>query len=336
MEGPASDGLVFITRVGSSNEVMRARLSDGALVALTDTPRREESWPYWSGPARRLVFQVAAKSAMNSTDLVLWDVGGGERPLVRTRGRDERWPVWSPRGTRLVYAFRGGRPPSGLISVDVESGTEQLLVEGTRRDFYLRASFAPDGERLVTQRRTAPRGRSQLWIVSPEGPPRPLAHDPGSFDVKAWFTRDGRRIVFSRRPGEGGPHDIVSLRPDGSDLRVIASAPDSDDHSARPSPARDEIVFASDRGGSLGVYLADLSGEGVRVLVDSPDRDEFAPRWSPDGERVVMTTSHVGERSPRLVDPETLGGARLLVVDRNGRVVFETAGLMPDWMPAWP
>jgi hypothetical protein len=28
--------------------------------------------------------------------------------------------------------------------------------------------------------------------------------------------------------------------------------------------------------------------------------------------------------------------ARIAVIDRNGRVLFETPGMMADWMPAWP
>jgi hypothetical protein len=38
---------------------------------------------------------------------------------------------------------------------------------------------------------------------------------------------------------------------------------------------------------------------------------------------------------PRLSDREGLARVRVVVVDREGRVLFETPGMMPDWMPPW-
>jgi Tol biopolymer transport system component len=337
--GEAGDGLVFVARVEGSSELVRARLSDGALRALTHTPDREESWPCWSREAAHLVFEVSRELVGGESDLVLWDAERGERPLLRTPRRDERWAVWSPDGARIAYAFRGGEPASGVALHAPLAGASALLAGAGRLDYFLRPSFAPDGRRLVAQRR-GPDGRgSRLWLLADGEPPRPLLADrdaAGWFDWKAWFTRDGEAIVFSRRPPASGPGDVAVVGSDGSHPRAIASLPESDEHSARPSPTRDEIAFVSDRGGTAGVYLAPLSGAPARVLVDSPERDEVAPRWSPDGERIVLTFSRAGAPEPRLVDAESLAGAGILVVDRGGRVLFETAGFMPDWMPPWP
>ena len=44
--------------VDGSREILRIRLSDAAERAVTATPEREESWPYWSSSAGRLVFAV--------------------------------------------------------------------------------------------------------------------------------------------------------------------------------------------------------------------------------------------------------------------------------------
>ena len=74
--------------------------------------------------------------------------------------------------------------------------------------------------------------------------------------------------------------------PQGVDELAEASF---DQHSARPSPLRDELVFSSDRAGngSHDLFLADLAGGGIRALRESPEQDEYAPRWSPDGERIA-------------------------------------------------
>ena len=48
-----------------------------------------------------------------------------------------------------------------------------------------------------------------------------------------------------------------------------------------------------------------------------------------------MTVAEEQFGMPRLGDLEGLAGAKIRVYDRSGRVVFETNGFMPDWMPAW-
>jgi Tol biopolymer transport system component len=95
---------------------------------------------------------------------------------------------------------------------------------------------------------------------------------------------------------------------------------------------RDEVAFISNRDGSHDVFLVGLTDGVSRNLTRSPEIDEGVPIWSPDGERLVI-----------LRRPRTAPGSRpqveenrLAVIDREGQVLFETQGMMADWMPAWP
>lgn len=318
--------------VNGSSEIVRVRLRDGAEQAVTATPRRTETWPYWSSVAERLVFQVAADAG--PSDLVLWSAEAGETPLTRTPRRDERWPTWSPRTPNLIYAFRGGQPAAGLAAVNVLNGKSQSVAGSGAEDYFFRPDFSPDGRRLVMQRRSEGRG-SSLWLARLGAPPRPLSPDPRWYDTKPFFSRDGGRIFFSRRPASGGPRDVLSMTSEGGDLRSHASLPDADDHSGRPSPTRDELVLVSDREGHRAVYLVDLPDGSPRRLSPA-ELDAVAPRWSPDGERVAVTIAPPGVREPRLRDLDSLARTRVLVLDREGRVLLDVPGYMPDWMPPWP
>jgi Tol biopolymer transport system component len=325
---------VFVRELDGSAEITRARIADGALRDVTRTPEREESWPYWSDGARRVVFQ-AAPAPRGPSDLFLFDPERGEEtPLAEGGARDEHWPVWSPDGARLAYAFRGGPQGGGVAIVELATGATGLVARSSPGALFLRPAFAPDGSRLVAQRRGPKGAFSALWLLAPGRDPARITGDADGFALKACFTRDGRQIVYSRRPLAGGPHDVVRIDAGGGGELVIASAPESDDHSARPSPARDEIAFVSDRAGSFDLYRADLSGGALRRLTDTPGRDELAPRWSPDGERIVVYTDlpEAGGRSPRR---RSVRDPRVLVLDREGRVLLETPGLMADWMPPW-
>lgn len=338
VRGDASQGLVFVRVVEGSLDLARARLADGAVIALTETPAHDEIWPYWSASARRLVFQRSAGRGGAPSDLVLWNPEmGAERALTQTPRREERWPAWAPRGSRLVYAFRGGQPGAGIVLLDAidEAANRKLLAEEDGAHYFLRPSFAPDGESVVVQRRSRDAASSKLWLLAENAEPRPLTTDPSWTEIKAHFTRDGARVLFSRRPAAGGAHDVASVDRDGGDLRLHASTDRADDHSARPSPARDEFAFVSDRAGNGDVYLAALAGGAPRNLTRSPDRNEFAPRWSPDGELVVVIAVPAETDAPQLADRTSLARSVLRVLDREGRVRLETPGLMADWMPAW-
>jgi Tol biopolymer transport system component len=335
--GSSSSGLVFARVVGDGVDLARARLSDGSVRALLETPDRDETWPYWSELTRRLAFEIGRVGA-GVTDLRLWLPNSGEEiPFSETSGRDEGWVVWSAVAPELAFAFVGPGNRSGIAIADLSEGVARVVAAAGRRDFFLRPTFSPDGRRMVAQRRGPDGSGSNLWILERDAPPRRITHDPDWFDFKAWFTRDGRRILYSRRPKTGGWHEIASVDPEEGDLRLHAHVPESDAHSARPSPLRDEFAFVSNRGGRevFDLYLESLEGGDPRNLSQTPDEHEFAPRWSPNGALLVVTVAEEEFGLPRLRDLESLAKARIRVLDRTGRVLFETHGFMPDWMPAW-
>jgi Tol biopolymer transport system component len=332
----APRGLVFIRVVGDSTEVVRVRISDGEERFVTRTPNRGERWPYWSEPARRLIFQVSRRKDPNGSDLVIWDPATKrEAPLPRTPQRQERWPGWSPDGAAVAFAFRGGAPAGGVAFAWWRERRVELIAESGPDDFFLRPNFSPDGRRLVAQRRVAgDRRASQLWLLSRDAPPRAITSDPAWQDSKAWFTRDGSQIVFTRQDAAEGDYDVWGVRADGGVPWPIVGGPTLD-HSARPSPTRDEIAFVSNRDGSSDPFLANTDGGGQRSLQRTPHDNELAPRWSPDGELVVVTRIAAELADFGSMGDRTLGQSRIAVLDRSGRQLFETNGAMPDWMPAW-
>ena len=84
------------------------------------------------------------------------------------------------------------------------------------------------------------------------------------------------------------------------------------------------------------MLLAGIDGSDQRSLQRTPDHNELAPRWSPDGEYLVVTRVPRTEGDFGSMNQRALAEAHLVVLDRNGRQRFETAGAMADWMPAWP
>jgi Tol biopolymer transport system component len=333
IEGPPSGGLVFIREVDGRTDLARARLADGAVALVSRTPAREERWPYWSGVTRRVVFPARPYGSKPEANLILWDPESGEeRVLTPTPHRDERWPTWSPVEPKLAFAFKQRRRPSGIGILDLVAERSETVASTAFPGVFLRPAFSPDGRLLVAQRRMGRSSDTELWLVQPGRPARRLTREPGAIDTKARFTNDGRSILFTRRFEGEVPTNLFLLDLESNSTRLFASLPTANDHSAWPSPTRGEVAFVSDREGSRDVFLVDLASGAPRNLTRTPDTDEMAPVWSPDGELLVILRTRAAARGERPGSGERI----LAVIDREGRALFETPGMMADWMPAWP
>jgi Tol biopolymer transport system component len=333
--GSASEGLVFARLEGGVPDLVRARLSDGA-VHQTRTPEREEVWPYWSDVAGRLLYQVRPSGPLRPFDLALFDPEtGDEQALTKTPRIDERWPSWSPTRAEFAYAFVGGtRPPSGVALREPGTSRSRIVGASGPHDFFFRPNFSPDGKQLVVQRRGPNGSGSSLWLLTEGRGPRRLTPDGASIDRKGWFTRDGEEIVFTRRATGEKLHDVMRMPSGGGDAHPWASLPGADDHTARPSPTRDEIAFVSTRSGTADIFLASLTDGELRNLTKSDAFEEYAPRWSPNGELLAVTfRTRIAEGGDRSDRQDDLSLMHIRVIDREGRQLFEHDGFMPDWMP---
>lgn len=342
----AGEGLVFIVADPESprrTDVWQARLSDGAVRPLIQTPDRNEALPQWSERASTLVFHSRPYQPGGMTipaRVVLWR-GGREIELPGARAAGEPFAAWAPRDTRLAYVFQrlqpaagGGLIRNGIAVVDIASQEQTIVAPTTQRDRYARLAFSPDGSRIAAEYWTGRPSMSRIALLGSEGAPSILT-GPESHGRQPAFTRDGQYIFFSSwRPNE--PRDVVRMRLDGSERQAVASRADSDERLPVPSPVRDEIAFVSDRAGNLDVFLVNLAGGTPRNLTSSVPVHVKRVRWSPDGEHLALA----GYR----YDPERPDGGRrggdpsdnqILVIDRAGRVVFQATGSDPDWMPPW-
>jgi TolB protein len=332
VSGPESDGLVFVRQTAEGADLFRARLADGAIERLTKTPDRNEDWPDWSSHARRLAFLAAPGGGRATWDLLVWSPGRRGQAAIYASGQTEYFHDWSPTAPVLAYSHQTPAGEFVVAQVDVVESTRRVLATASGAGFLARPSFAFDGRRLLAQE-VAPGGASRLLLLDGDAKPRRLTGDEELYDDHARFTRGDAWVAFDRRASREAPADLMLIRPDGSETRNLTDSPEHDDHSPRVSPVRDELAFVSNRSGVNDVYVVDYASGAVRRLTDTPDASEWMPQFSPDGERIVFVIL------PASFDPRRdrldYATARIAVVDREGRRLFETDGTNPDWMPAW-
>jgi len=111
------------------------------------------------------------------------------------------------------------------------------------------------------------------------------------------FDPDGHRhlVVFrDSRSGVNVDDEIYVVRSDGTRIRNLTNAPDSNEWGPALSPDGTRIAFNSDREGMPQVYVMRADGTGLEQLSDV--WGEY-PAWSPNGDRIAFE-SYMGGTTP--------------------------------------
>ena len=238
---------------------------------------------------------------------------------------------WSPDAKQLVFSRLAPNGGVAVWRVDVASGEQVQLTQLGPGLADFGASWSFDGQWIVFERSQS--GKSSLWLLpAAGGAAKPLLEDEYRNNQPAWSS-DSKRIVFVSKRG-GGENlweiDLSSRRlrrlttGTGRDMAPVvgrggqlAYAPFShqvdlqaasvaggteqrltfntaDNFGARVSPDGKGIVYHSNRGGNLELWLLDRSTGAERQLTNHP-RNDLLPDWSPDGSEIVFFSDRDGD-----------------------------------------
>ncbi|MBM3299553.1 MAG: PD40 domain-containing protein, partial [Deltaproteobacteria bacterium] len=121
-------------------------------------------------------------------------------------------------------------------------------------------------------------GAPQIYSISANGgQPNRLTFSTNYNTDPDWSPR-GDRLAFTTRIE--GRFQICSIRPDGSDLRVLTTQGSNQDPAWSPDGRM--IAFSSDRRGRREIFVMDARGEIQMPVSPIPGK---APAWSPPSGR---------------------------------------------------
>jgi Tol biopolymer transport system component len=197
----------------------------------------------YSPDGRRLAFSEPAGNA--EWAIVVMDSDGTQRKTVFfEQGTAALSPRWSYDGRRLVFGLGGGfdtrNAPSRVIVTHADGSNVRVLATGAGAGF---PSFSPDGKRLVFRVWGKDANERGLRILALDT--AAITHlTRDEFDTFPGWSPKGDLIAFTS--WRNGDFDIYTIRPDGSGLKRLTTAPGNDAHSSW-SPDGRYLIFSSSR-----------------------------------------------------------------------------------------
>ena len=167
------------------------------------------------------------------------------------------------------------------------------------------AYFSPDGRSLIFQ--AVPEGEKSYQIYTMRlqgGAPQRVSAGKGACTC-GFYRPDGKKILFAssheapdvqvEKKEEAGRYrwdltpymNIYEADLDGSCLKKLTSGPAYHAECAFSSDGK-EIVYASDEGGSMNLYICDAEGAHVRRVTRTERCYNGGPFFSPNGEWIVF------------------------------------------------
>ena len=233
--------------------------------------------------------------------------GSGERRVFTHTSVDffppanTMFPAWSPDGEIIVIgvpAVDAGGGYRQMLAVRVKDGTTTPM---TSQRWSALGQFAwlGDGSGLVfTASDQAPGSPQQIWHMSyPSGQMRKITNDLNDYRGIS-LTADSRALVTVQQDLTAniwlGPSteahsaaQITSNKYDG--LEGVAFSPDG------------RVVYTSNAGGNLNLWIANQDGTGQKQLTTDP-HNHLNPVVSPDGRYIVFTSDIAGPQNIWRID----------------------------------
>ncbi len=237
-------------------------------------------------PDGNWIVYVANDSRMRSNLYVVHSSGGEPRVLTNdTTLVYYSVPCFSPDASQIVYSrfISGVNPMNELSIIPTLGGASRKLVSDGNLPVW-----SPDGKHIAFFRMLPSSGIMELFIVNPDGTgeTKVAQIEPVFFFNVAW-SPDSKRLAFLRsfQTAATGQYTEIFLRKlDDSTERQITFDKKIIDDFCWTSTG--EIVFNSNRGGGVGLWVIPEEGGAPKQLTLGAGADRF-PRISKDAKHLV-------------------------------------------------
>lgn len=236
---------------------------------------RYYSWQNWS------TGDLAVRDLQTGQDRRLTDegtLGQGGSATYQTAGES----AWSVDGRKIAYAWyiekaRAARTELRVVGID--GGKPRVLFRSEGSNWPGGFAWAPDGKHIAASVHPE-NGPLRIDLISTgDGTSRTLTELTRELTLTKCFSPDGRSLAYDRLPDETSPDRDIYLLSLGSGRTAPLIQHPADDYLLGWSRDGRWIVFASDRTGTLGLWVLAMAGakpQGEPRLV-KPGIDRILP-----------------------------------------------------------
>jgi Tol biopolymer transport system component len=242
--------------------------------------------------------------------------------------------VVSPDNLKIAYSWYDEDGLFGLWLINVDGSGNRPLYRG-QNDWHIEPSdWSPDGSQILAIRSLSyPSRACQIALVAvSDGSMKVIKELGRKVPSNMCFSPDGRFIVYDYAPGQSTTSDIFVLTADGGKEIPLIENP-ANDHVLGWTPDSRYVLFASDRAGSWGAWLApvkDGQAQGTPELVKQ-DIGSIKPiGFGQDGTFYYGTGGWAHDVYTQKVD---LAGGKLLGPAELTIQRFLGKNGMPAWSP---
>jgi TolB protein len=162
------------------------------------------------------------------------------------------------------------------------------------------ASLSPDGRSVVYVARE-PGGVFQVYEMDLHSGVTVQLTDIENNASAPEISPDGRRIIFNRI--WEGTDTIWVMNRDGSNQRLVFGPPRGSGWDPVWSPDGSQVLFASDRGEDIQLYVIDLDGSNLQQVTQLENLRGRSD-WSPDGTAIATYSGEPWLREIVIMEPD--------------------------------
>ena len=242
--------------------------------------------------------------------------------------------VPSPNGQQLVYGWLNKDFLTELRLIALDGSNPQVLYRNNEDMAYMQPdAWSPDGKHILAQF-TRKDGANQIgWVSVADGSLRVLKTMDWRYPFEVSLSPDGRFIAYDFAPEEHShQRDIFVLASDGSRDMPLVQHP-ANDLLLGWAPDGTRILFASDRTGSMGLWVLQVAAgtpQGSPQLVKKDIGNVLPLGVARDGAFFYAISTAMSDVHIATFDVAT---GTLLAPPAKATERFVGSTTLPDWSP---